>query len=161
VAALGLERAARPGDLVIVTPWYLGISFDRYYRGDARWTTLPPLADHAFARYDLLMRRMASESPIDAALGRVEETLLAGGSVWVVRSLPVLPRGRPPLALPPAPGGPGGWRSMPYNWAWTQQLDALLHARAATRARLRLEGEAAVSPFERVFVEVAGPGPAR
>src|SRR5437899_633264 len=51
-ASLG-ERAAKD-DLIVVTPWYMGITFERYYRGAAPWKTVPPLESHSFHRYDLI-----------------------------------------------------------------------------------------------------------
>src|SRR6185295_17447396 len=50
VAALG---SPSPADLVVVTPWYYGVSFNRYYRGPAPWSTLPPLEDKSLHRPDL------------------------------------------------------------------------------------------------------------
>ena len=32
-----LEAEARPDDLIVVLPWYCGITFQRYYRGPAPW----------------------------------------------------------------------------------------------------------------------------
>jgi hypothetical protein len=49
-----LSRHIIPGDLIIVYPWYYGITFARYYHGGLPWETLPPLGDYRFHRYDLL-----------------------------------------------------------------------------------------------------------
>src|SRR5438128_5459168 len=55
-ARLSSEVAA--SDYVIVHPWHCGTTFKRYYKGDATWTTLPPLEDHTVHRYDLLKVKM-------------------------------------------------------------------------------------------------------
>ena len=51
--AAAAAAEATPRDLVIVYPWYCGVSFSEYYRGAAPWTTLPSMADHTLHRYDL------------------------------------------------------------------------------------------------------------
>src|SRR5262249_11862248 len=48
-----LHERADARDLIIVQPWTFGVSFDRQYAGSTPWTTVPPLADHRFHRYDL------------------------------------------------------------------------------------------------------------
>src|SRR5438094_9761307 len=41
--ATQLSNQAAPNDYVIVHPWQRGVTFQRYYKGAAPWTTLPPL----------------------------------------------------------------------------------------------------------------------
>ncbi|MCX5788203.1 MAG: tetratricopeptide repeat protein [Elusimicrobia bacterium] len=84
LAASRLSAAARREDLVIVSPWVFGVSFDRYYKGDAPWTTIPPLAEHAIQRQDLLREQMAAPAETDPVLKRVRETLASGHRVWWV-----------------------------------------------------------------------------
>ncbi|HTQ79791.1 MAG TPA: hypothetical protein VMM92_07330, partial [Thermoanaerobaculia bacterium] len=128
--ARAVERTASPGDLVLLNPWYNGISWRRYYRGPAPWITLPEIADLRFHRYDLLKERLASERPIDGTLERLGATLAAGHRVWVVGGLHLLKPGRPPLTLPPAPGSPWGWFDVPYAVAWSQQTGVYLATHA-------------------------------
>ena len=59
-----VHAAAQRGDLILVSPWYVGITFDRYYRGPVEWTTLPPIEDHTIHRYDLLKLQMMSREPL-------------------------------------------------------------------------------------------------
>src|SRR5439155_1013525 len=47
-----VHTAAQPGDLILVNPWYVGITFNRYYRGPVRWMTLPPMEDLTVHRSD-------------------------------------------------------------------------------------------------------------
>ncbi len=58
LVAQRLTKEAGPDDFIIVTPWYCGITFDRYYKGPASWDTLPPLKDHSIHRYDLVREKM-------------------------------------------------------------------------------------------------------
>lgn len=43
LVAAQLETLAGSGDVVVLSPWYYGVAFDRYSRGPAGWTTLPPM----------------------------------------------------------------------------------------------------------------------
>ena len=42
LVAARLNKLVAKEDFVIVTPWYYGISFERYYRGPGDWVTVPP-----------------------------------------------------------------------------------------------------------------------
>ena len=144
--AATVARAARPDDLVVVLPWYCGITFARYYRGPAPWMTLPDFADHRFHVHELVKERMAlGGDGIAAELARVERVLRAGARVWVVGTLlPPPAAGPPPLAA--APAGPEGWHVGPYLEAWSMHLGALLEDHAARVGRIDV---AAPTPLNR------------
>lgn len=117
-----LNARVSESDLVIVYPWFYGISFNRYYTGQAEWVTIPPIADHRFHRYDLLKERLAESNPIGHVLERVRQTLRSGKKVWIVGTLPHIDPGEAPVAsLPPAPHGGWGWFDAPYNYTWGKQ----------------------------------------
>ncbi len=82
-----IAAEAAPGDLVVVAPWYMGISYLRYSRGSTPWMTLPDLPDHRIHRFDLLKVRLAEPDPIAGVLGAVERTLRSGHRVWVAGSI--------------------------------------------------------------------------
>lgn len=71
-------------DLIVLYPWYYGVTFHRYYHGGAVWQTLPPLADHSIHRYDLLRRQMETEQSLQSLLRQTREALKRGGTVWFV-----------------------------------------------------------------------------
>jgi hypothetical protein len=78
-----LQHNAAPGDYIIVYPWHLGASFNRYYHGSIPWQTYPPLPDHSVQRYDeahAAMTDTRERAVIDRAVG----TLRNGGHVWYV-----------------------------------------------------------------------------
>ena len=56
--ARSLSKAVNKKDLIVVNPWYCGISFQYYYSGAAPWTTLPALQDHSFHCYDTVIQLM-------------------------------------------------------------------------------------------------------
>lgn len=130
VAAAEITRAGRPDDLVVVMPWYCGITFARYYRGSTPWITLPDFDEHLYHLHAEVAEKMKrGNAGVAPELERVERTLAAGGRVWVVGA-PAAPKpGETVPLLPPAPEGPEGWRAAPYLQAWERQFGALLRDR--------------------------------
>jgi len=105
LVALKLKASAQPGDLIVVSPWYFGISLRRYL-DEKKWTSVPPIADYRFHRYDLLRERMASAHPIADLEDQIRQTLRNGHALWVAGMFRFRPPGGPPLKeLPPYRGG--------------------------------------------------------
>jgi hypothetical protein len=150
-----LAPAASADDLVLVVPWYIGVSFNRYYRGPARWTTVPEVSDHRFHRYDLLKTRLAAASPLAEVMAGARRALAAGHRVWVVGDLRVPPRGQAAPMLPPAPEMPSGWKDTPYLNAWSLQLGAFLRDHAAALRRVPVPSPDPVSAYEDLSLTVA------
>jgi len=118
-------------DLIIVTPWYLGISFERYYRGHAPWVTIPPIEFHTFHRFDLVKRRMLmpdQNEVVRPVIDKSRATLKSGHRVWAVGLGSLLPPGLNVPAPPPAPGPATGWLQDPYNMEWSAMTLASLQA---------------------------------
>jgi hypothetical protein len=153
VARLVSASAGRR-DLVLVNYWFYGISFQRYYRGAARWMTLPAIEDHRFHRYDLLKARMTSDEPSFEVVRAVRRTLRSGHRVWVVGTLDVPPEGRPALDLPPAPEAASGWQDGPYCLSWSQQLQVYLREHATHDSVITLPDEVPVNGFEYLRIRV-------
>jgi hypothetical protein len=128
VDLLAKKVAADAGkhDLVVVTPWQIGITFDRYYYGTSEWTTVPPISDHATHRYDLLEKQMQNTNVMRLVLKRVAETLNAGDAVWVVGGINDPKGTNAPVPLPPPPLPASGWNETPYRFNWNDQLGWLL-----------------------------------
>lgn len=153
--AQALEQDAGPRDLVLVTEWYFGVSFHRYYhgreRGRARWMTVPNLADHRVHRFDLLKEKMASEDPLRDVRRAVRRTLRRGGRVWVVGRLePPPPEG--PLVVPPAPNRRWGWLDAPYVVSWSQQISAMLEEQSTRKRTIRIPAGGKVNGMEALGV---------
>lgn len=150
-----LEAQAGARDLILVNPWFVGISFGRYYQGPAPWKTLPDLPDHRMHRYDLLMERMRSDAPISDVLDAARQTLASGGRVWVAGSFQAPPPGKPAPRLGPAPGGsPWGWQDAPYSISWSLQLGAFLRDHAARSGEVEIPEPGPVSDLERLRLHV-------
>ncbi len=143
-----LRDEARPDDLVLVYPWYLGIAFDHYDAGPAPWLGVPDLPDHALTRYDLLKALMTKPDEARRAADRAQETLDRHGRVWVVGELPLIESNPPAPVLPIAPGSPFGWQEGAYELLWGRDAAHRLQSRANVIARVPLPDLGAVSPFE-------------
>jgi hypothetical protein len=148
LAAAVLRDSAQRGDLVVVVPWHMGITFQRYYDGPAAWTTIPPLVDLRIHRYDLIKDAIADGHAGEPVAARVSATLASGGRVWVLGSMAAAPPGESIENIPAAPHGPWGWLAMPYVDLMEKQTAARLMQSAArvTEVPYRLPG--AVNPFE-------------
>jgi hypothetical protein len=156
--AARVAEEAKPGDFVVVYPWYYGVAFDRYYTGEAPWETLPPLEDSRIHRYDLLKEQLAADNPIDPVLERVGEALATGGRVWIVGGLPPPRAGETaPSDLPPAPGGEHGWSDVPYNFLWGRTFERFITARASSVEMIPPASGLRVSPYERASLSLALP----
>jgi len=82
--AAGLSTQVSPNDYVIVHPFYCGVTFQRYYKAAAPWTTLPPLEDYKLQRWDLFLAKMQTKDPIAPVIDRISSTLQSGNRVWFV-----------------------------------------------------------------------------
>jgi hypothetical protein len=121
-----LAKSISKGDMIIVHPWYCGITFQRYYRGDIPWVTLPPIQDYTLTRYDLFKEQMILPDPIQPVLSEIAKTLQSGNQVWLVGNLPQPGEGQSPRSLPPAPNAYCGWRSGPYYHNWGKRARHLI-----------------------------------
>jgi hypothetical protein len=144
-----LREHAKPNDLVLVYPWYCGVTFNHYYNGATPWTTVPSLADHRLHRYDLLMEKMTAVAPIQDVLDRVAQTLGGGNTLWIVGQLPApVPGEAPAPDLPPAPNGPQGWSDDPYTYAWGRQVENYVSTHAQRVEPVQVAPDGCVSGFE-------------
>lgn len=146
--AATLTEQARPDDLILVTPWYLGISFDHYYAGPTPWLSVPDIADHKLTRYDLVKDLMTRPDAVRPIADRVQATLERHGRVWLVGDLPLVAGNPPPPAAPVAPDSPLGWSESGYQQLWSRTVAHRLQEHADRRSRVPIEGLGVVSPFE-------------
>jgi hypothetical protein len=150
LVAQRITAEATPADLVVVNPWYCGVSYLRYRSGATPWVTVPELADHRIHRFDQVKARMTQADALADVLGAVERTLRSGHRVWVVGDFTVPPAGEPAPVLPPAPVEPFGWREAPYSYAWSLQLGAFLRDHAQLGGEAPVPRKGPVNGFERL-----------
>ena len=145
-----VHTAAQPGDLILVNPWYVGFTFNRYYRGPVPWMTLPPMEDLTVHRYDLLKLRMTSAEPLAPLYGAIQGALESRHRVWLVGGLLFPPAGHVPPVLPPAPGLPTGWSDGPYTIGWALQTGYFVQTHAERLAVVRIPVAGPVNHLESV-----------
>jgi hypothetical protein len=155
LAAELLNRDAAAQDFILVHPFYVGTTFQRYYKGGTPWATLPPLEDYYVQRYDLLKVKMQMEDPIQPVLDKLAATLQSGGSVWLVGWIPL--GGAVPADLRPAPNNPWGWLEWPYSRIWAAKAGYLIASHAEQRTEVMDLSTDCVNPVENMPVRrVAG-----
>ncbi len=143
-----LKTEARPDDLILVSPWYLGISFAHYYSGATPWLSVPEISDRTLTRYDLVKELMTRPEAVRATADRVQETLTRKGRVWLVGELPFIAGNPAPLVPPVAPSSPLGWSEREYQFLWSREVAHRLQDHASNRSRVPTDELGAVSPFE-------------
>lgn len=143
-----LESVAKRNDLIVLHPWWPGMTFSRYFKGSTPWVTLPEIADHSFARYDLLKTKMAEAEPIKPILEQITQTLKSGHQVWILCALPILSFGEKPEYLPPAPNGAYGWYEGPYELYWILQAARLVKIHAQTLVEVPVPVNAPINTYE-------------
>ena len=146
VIAARLIKEAAPNDYIIVHPWYFGVSFERYYKGAAPWTTLPPLEDHSLHRYDLVKVKMQMENPIQPVLDKIALTLQSSNRVWIVGLIPL--SRTPPPDLNPAPNNPWGWYDEPYSQIWGAKVGCYIASHASQGAVITIPSGSCVNADE-------------
>ncbi|MEA2563144.1 MAG: mannosyltransferase [Acidobacteriota bacterium] len=134
LVAARIAAEAGPEDLVVVAPWYMGVSYARYVRGATPWMTLPDLSDHGRHRFDLLKARMEESEPLANVLGKIEQALRSGHRVWVAGSVEIPPPGAPEPAH--------------ILEAWSQQLGAFLRGHATQGGRVPVPWNGPVNGYE-------------
>jgi hypothetical protein len=151
VVASKIGEHAVAGDVVVLNPFWLGITFQRYYKGPAKLVTIPPLEDVRIARYDLVKAAMARPGALDPALEAIAKALQSGHHVWWVAGIPLGPH-KTPTVLPPAPLPDSGWDIGPYLFGWARQAAYFLesHCLQADQVDVRVSG--LVADYENVVL---------
>jgi len=159
IAAYMLEKSAQKGDLLVADPWYLSISFQRYYSGQASLITVPPLEDHRTHRYDLIKAKMASTLPLQPLFTEILKTLKAGNKVWMIKEtsdLSMVPD-TPAFSLAPAPKSIFKWSGNAYMGNWDSQILNFIQSLPVKISYFQLLTDKPVSQNEDCsVVEIAG-----
>jgi hypothetical protein len=151
--AQGLGERVSADDFVLVHPWYEGVTFNRYYRGSAAWSTLPEGAVTVFQDHRPIIAKMMERDPIRGILERIETTLRSGHRVWVIGGTDEIEEGEAPGSLPPSPsGGRTGPRDEAYMRVWGRQVMALLHEHGAKRKYVTIADPGRHPHFERAVL---------
>ncbi len=150
-----LEGSAQPGDAIVVTPWFLGVTFNRYYHGSVPWITIPPIEDLTIHRYDLLKARMTARDPLTPVYRVMSSALESGHRVWLVGGLQFPAPGDVAVPLPPAPAAPSGWRDSPYYLAWSREAGQFVQNRSVRLGVVDVQAGQPVWPAEDIVLLMA------
>ena len=120
--AVRLQQLATKDDLILVPRWVCAISLYRYYHGPTEVLTLPPISEHRFHRYDLVLRQMMTPNPLSPVLVRMGNVLRSGHRIFLVGPLPFPKPEVVPPTLPPAFQDAGGHWHGGFRALW-QILD--------------------------------------
>lgn len=149
-----LENDVKKGDLILINPFWYGVTFQRYYDGESEWTSIPPLEDHRRQRYDLLKKRMVETNPMASVLSKITETLDAGNKIFVVGELPQVSSGQKLPSVLPAPHPVTGWNCVTYIVHWGRQVSLALEEKALERNFFVPRTDRVINPYENVRVEI-------
>jgi hypothetical protein len=156
VVATFLGHNASVGDLIVVQDAWEGITFNRYYRGQTDWLSVPPIDSHEVHRIDLVMAEMNQPEAMTPVLRAITNTLTSGHRVWVVGSIPIArsedaPPGPTPLPPPPSEM-PTRWWGGSYLYWWNQELTTFLLDHAKQEKAETIAPPGSVNHFEDVSV---------
>ncbi len=144
-----LEELAGPDDLIVVSPWYYGVSLNWYYHGSTRVESLPIIGRQPIHRYDLVMARMKSTEPLEDLKEEIRQTLANGHRVWVVGRLLPVPR-QGPRSYGPAPDPVAKWSENEYMGSWLEQMTAFLQRVSRSQTEIEIPVDSPVSRFEKL-----------
>nr|MDP9179973.1 hypothetical protein [Gemmatimonadota bacterium] len=140
LVASRVQLLATRSDLIVISTWHHGITWNRYYRGAAPWMTVPPIEFHRWHRPDLIKKNMEADQtvPVRAVESRIAATLRSGNRVFILGNLPMVPRGKKPVILPRAPLHGNEWPMALYqnHWALTLGYFVQQHSTSITVARV-------------------------
>ena len=131
-----LDSLASERDLILINTSNYGISLSRYYHGQVKWMSVPPVSDLRFHRCDLVKLDMMSDRPLGSVIQKVVRTLESGHTVWLVGGVNFVPPKTLPLALAPGFDGPDGWVGGDFYRSWSEQIGFLLQTRARLMSRV-------------------------
>jgi hypothetical protein len=124
-----LGREAHAEDLVILSPWFLHPSFQRYYTGSADWITAPELPPSPITRYDLFMKAMLRSDPAAELSSRLTKTLSRGGRLWLVyQEIGHVPDRDAQPDAPSPPSTVSGEDYVRYRSYWEREIWFLLRS---------------------------------
>ena len=153
LSATAVAAQAEPDDVIVLTRFAYGITFQRYYHGPAPWHTIPDISDYGRFRWDLVKEAMMEPDPIHELLVRIEFALRSGHSVFLVGQVGPIPVMQPePLA--PAPLTAHGWDMESYIRNWRERVTYLLEQHAVRGRGIPLPEQERVDPLERLTVQV-------
>jgi hypothetical protein len=157
LVAAELEKTAGPQDMILISPWWPGTTFLRYYHGPAYWSSLPDLGELKLQRYDIMKKKMAEEEPIRQTLQRIADTLSSGHKLYIVGGhiVSILQSMRPEemrVNVPPIPKSPTSEGL--FQEVWSRQVAFLIRSHAMSINHIPIAVDDPVCDWENMPVFV-------
>jgi hypothetical protein len=143
-----LNQAAAKGDFILVNPWFSAVTFNRYYSGEASWSSLPPLGDFQVQRHDLFKDQMERNRPLRPVIEKIESTLRNGHSIWVVGYLPFSMPPRPAPKFIPPEQSETGWRGGPFMMVLGMEAAYFLQLHSSKVEAIKISLDDPVNSYE-------------
>jgi len=154
LVATRLQSLASRDDLILINPWFYGISFRRHYHGPTLCTTIPPIQDLRSHRVDIFVRQMMASEAMRPVLQAMGDTLRAGHAIWLIGPLEFLPAGQTPRSVPPWIDGANGWNAGDFSRMWSEQAGFFVQEHAASFERVQAPNRQLVNHYENVPLSV-------
>jgi hypothetical protein len=136
LAAAAAAKYGEQSDLIVVTRFSFGVSFDRYYHGVTPWKSVPDVADHTQHRWDLVKDAMMKPDAMAELISQIESVLKSGHRVFLVGNLA---SASPPQLLAPAPQTTYGWKLFGYLDNWQREIAYLLEQHGAHGEQIAID----------------------
>ncbi len=154
LVATHLQSLASGDDLILINPWFYGISFRHHYHGLTLCTTIPPIQDLRSHRVDIFVRQMMSPAAMRPVLQTMGDTLRAGHAIWLVGPLDFLPSGQTPRSVPPWTDGANGSSVGDFSRMWSEQAGFFVQQHAESFERVQVPNKQLVNRYENVPLSV-------
>lgn len=150
-----LQTRAAAGDLVVVAPWQIGVTFVRYYHGPAEVVTVPPVPFLVYQRYDQLLPFLQDRHAMGPLRRRLVEILHQGHRVWLVET-------REYLAFPAnwhffqeSEDAANGWQEPFYEISWRDEVFNTIRRNAKDIQVVKVPSDQPTSHYENAELLVA------
>jgi hypothetical protein len=157
LVAQKLATEAEPNDLIVISPWYMGMSFQRYYHGSTQWTTFPDVNHSLGAGYlEMKQKVMSKGTPagINEDLARIRKVLQSGGQIWWVGQFRSVRLKHVPMVLEPAPDPKHGWDEGAYVNSCLEFAGREIRTSAVLVRRVEADMPIILNPFEAPSIRV-------
>jgi len=152
-----LVNEAKPDDLIVICPWSMGISFQRYYHGSTPWTNFPNVNHTVGAGYlEMKQQVMSKGTPagITQDLARFRKVLQSGGRIWWVGQFRSVKPKHVPTVLEPAPDSKHGWDEGAYLDSCLEFASQAIRSVATPVRRIDTDLPVGANPFESPSIRV-------
>jgi hypothetical protein len=149
--ATEVEKLAVKGDVIVIAPWYMGVSFERYYQGEGECVTIPPVSFLEYQEYDLLAKYMTDRGAMGPVIRKLSAVLRGGHRVWVVSNETLIDE-KPTDFFQAAPDPETGWRWGDYESSWDHQVLYALRRDSKSFLRVDVPKDRPVSEYESLWL---------